>query len=991
MYCAQSQVIYGIYEESESLLWLSTEFGLIRLDKNAHSCRLYTHEKNNPESLSHNTVFSVSKLNKEDWVSITKGLNKLNPESGKVTRLPAATENNGLFFSVEYTPGVLLLGSRKGLYLYDIEKATTRKILSAYQEINDARFYQYSRDWNNDFVFSTDKGLSRLTSSFHLKHINIKRSTIDQSADITAVYADANNGIWLGLNKQYFMLITKDNNIIDYTSALIEPGEKLVIYGIFPDNKNNLWLSSENGLYRFNLETHSSVKFTHEDGLQDNVFLGFSNHKTEQGKLYFGGRKGLNGFYPSDILPDKSAPKIVLTSLVRNKENHEKDLNIKPNNSVNTMKLIEMDHNDYMVEIGFSALEYANSTKVKYAYRLKGLDDRWNFVDANRRQISITNLKANDYMFQVRSLNKHGIWSQNPKELRIKVYPAPWFSPWAYFVYFIMIIFSIWAFIYRRTIASRKRAQQLEMTVMERTQEVNLQKKMVESLLEHKNAVFANITHEFKTPLTLILGPVEQLATKPELIQHADKLNMIKKNAQRLFLMVGQILKLSQTELNKEFVREPQNIKSTLIMLYKSFKPLADDKNITLFLQNNHDVNVYATSECLEIVLGNLLSNALKFTASGGEIFISSDLDNMQISISIKDTGTGIEKKDLVRIFKRFTRLDAHKNTQGTGIGLAVVKEITEANDGEVIVNSEWGKGSEFKVVFPVTELNVDCEVSQAMTDQLVNNTKNELSIQQTQVQNQNISNNIKVLIIEDNLDMQAHIDGVLKKRFYCVYADRGRVGIALALKEMPDIIICDVMMPGMDGYQVSRILRHDARTSHIPIVLLTALNTKESRIKGWRENIDSYVSKPFDAVELNAQLDNILTIRKILQHQTNQAIKTNDPLASLNLSKHDLAFIEKLKTVIEKHYPNEYFLKADLASKMTVSERQLQRKVKALIDEKPMNMLRDYRLKKATIKLKEGFQVGIVSDECGFSSVSYFGRCFKKKYGLTPKAYQQL
>ncbi|MBL4772820.1 MAG: response regulator, partial [Alcanivoracaceae bacterium] len=612
---------------------------------------------------------------------------------------------------------------------------------------------------------------------------------------------------------------------------------------------------------------------------------------------------------------------------------------------------------------------------------------------ANERKATYTNLKPGDYTFQVKATNKDGVWSQNPKELKIKVYPAPWLSLWAYFIYFLVIIFLIWAFIRYKTIASRNRAQQLEVTVAARTYEVNMQKKMVESLLDHKNEVFANITHEFKTPLALILGPVEQLVKKTEYAQGSDELNMIQRNAQRLILMVGQILKLSEAELDKEVIRESQAVKPILTMLYESFKPLATHKNIELVLENCNDVNVYATPECLEIVVGNLLSNALKFTNSGGEIHLSSELKGQQISISVKDTGTGIDEKDLGKIFNRFTRLDAHKSIQGTGIGLSVVKEITQANDGQVVVTSVWKEGSEFKLLFPVTTIAANEELSQHMVDQLVDNTENELLIKQVQIYKtqEHVVNGVQVLVIEDNLDMQTHIGNVLKDRFNCMFAERGKEGIALALTEVPDIVICDVMMPGMDGYQVTRILRHDSRTSHIPIILLTALNTKESRIKGWRENIDVYVTKPFDATELNVQLDNILTIRKILQQKTNKALKGNDSLLTLDLSKQDLKFIEKLKDIIGENFPNEYFQKANLASKMAVSERQLQRKVKALIDENPMDMLRNYRLEKAAIKLKEGYQIGLVGDECGFSSGSYFGKCFKNKYGMTPKKYQQM
>lgn len=319
------------------------------------------------------------------------------------------------------------------------------------------------------------------------------------------------------------------------------------------------------------------------------------------------------------------------------------------------------------------------------------------------------------------------------------------------------------------------------------------------------------------------------------------------------------------------------------------------------------------------------------------------------------------------------------------------MKEITVANGGQVNIESTWGKGSLFTLTFPITDIKADEELSQVMVDQLVSNTKNELIEETNAISFVSKKNRVTVLIIEDNYDMQKHIGKVLASRFNCLFANRGKSGIALALKELPDVIICDVMMPEMDGYQVTRVLRHDSRTSHVPIVLLTALNTTESRIKGWRENIDTYMTKPFNAKELHVQLDNILTIRSLLQKKTNLAFKGNTPLDDLELSKLDVKFIDKLRDVIGKVYTNEYIQKADLASKMAISERHLNRKVKALIDESPMDMLREYRLEKACMKLKDGYQVAIVSDECGFSSVAYFCPVFKKKYGITAKQYQNL
>lgn len=992
--CIESNVINDILEAADNSLWLATENGLINTFEN--KCKILKFSENNKNSLTSNKTSSVSTSDGDIWITSTQGgFDHINQDTNKINRLGEKYTHINFYFTVKYKQGMILGSFENGLFYYN-NKKQLKKMAYINDTLSNSSFYSYTTDNDNNLYFTTSRGVAKLNTDNQVELIDIGNKN-NGKFRVTSIDFDNSGNLWVGNNYQQLLKIDPAGSIIDLTKNL--SSRFINVTNIVATDDDFVWITTSSDLFKINIKTNESWKFSSSDGLPQNEFLMHSSYKGQSGNIYFGGRNGAISFDPQEISINKKPPKIVLTSLnYFNKKLNSGDVvksGFNLENPINNTSEIELGYKDYIIGFEFAALDYADSMRNQYAYRLKGLYDDWVYVDANDRKATFTNLSPGDYTFQVKASNKDGVWSEAPKELKIKVYPAPWFSPWAYFSYLIIIIFSIWAFIRYKTIASRKRAQKLEITVEERTHEVNLQKKMVETLLDHKNEVFANITHEFKTPLALILGPADQLADESELLKHSDKLNMIQRNAKRLMLMVGQILKLSQAELDKEVIRESQAVQPTLTMLYESFKPLAQNKDIDIVINNDIKTNVYATAECLEIVIGNLLSNALKFTNFGGKVYVASELNNNQVSISIRDTGTGIDKKDLKKVFKRFVRLDTHKSIQGTGIGLSVVKEITEANDGQVVVNSELGKGSEFIVTFPVSDIDADEEMSQVMVDQLVSNTENEISYVQPKLVIDNMSKNkknrITVLIIEDNLDMQAHIGNVLKSRFNCLFSDRGRSGIAIALKEVPDVIICDVMMPEMDGYQVTRILRHDGRTSHIPIILLTALNTKESRIKGWRENIDIYVTKPFDATELNVQLDNILTIRKMLQQKTNKAIRTNDSLNTLNLSQQDLKFINKFQDVISKYYTNEYFQKADLASKMAVSERQLQRKIKALIDESPMDMLRDYRLEKATMKLKNGYQVGLVSDECGFSSVSYFGSCFKKKYGVTPKKYQQL
>jgi len=517
-----------------------------------------------------------------------------------------------------------------------------------------------------------------------------------------------------------------------------------------------------------------------------------------------------------------------------------------------------------MIGFEFVALDFADPARLQYAHRLIGFNDEWNLTDAKNRSVNYTNLSPGTYRFEVKASNNDGVWNERATALDILVKPAPWLSPWAYAIYVSTLLLMVFGFIRYRTAAANKRAQQLEVVVSQRTQDLKTQKQMVESLLDHKNELFANVTHEFKTPLALIKGPAEELLKDGELYPHKSKLDMIKRNANRLLVMVGQILKLSEVEQEQAVVRENQSVHPTLNMLYEAYGVLAQDKNIDMQLDNQSNAQIHATADYLEMVVGNLLSNAIKYTAIGGTVKLQSMDQDGQVIITVSDTGSGIAKQDQALVFDRFTRLDSHRNIQGTGIGLAVVKEITQANGGQVSLHSELGQGSEFTIRMPQAQWQEVDAADATVIDQLVEKTGQEMADDRLPTTAKKRTAAIKLLVIEDNADMRTHINDVLRDQYQCFYADRGQTGISTALKEMPDIIICDVMMPGMDGFQVTRILRHDAKTSHIPIILLTALNTKESRIKGWRENIDVYLTKPFDASELHATLAADLNVRKI-------------------------------------------------------------------------------------------------------------------------------
>ena len=991
--CSLGSMVFDLYEHEDGSVWLATDKGLVRYHEQEKDCESF--EVSGLEELKSQTrlIYSIFPFqNDVFWLNTSQGLLSFDLSTNKYSQMADQALHVSNYFISKYQNDQYFLGTTQGLFIVDNHLKSWRLIPFA-DNLSKNLLVDQHIFTNGEHWFGAQTGVFKLIDN-KLVSYTFKTEKQDEVKYITGMASDGQGGFLLASEEAVLIHVDASGLAQDLSELFVTGDNQPIIYEMFLVGEW-FWLSSDSGIYKLNLTESMVHHYGPEDGSIKGGFIKNSGHLGASGRLYFGGKHGLVGFKPEAIKSNLLPPKVNITNLFQlDKKLVTGDQllgGFKLSKDINLFEKMQLNHKDIAFGFEFAALDYASPADNQYAYRLRGFNETWNPVSAENRLASYTNLSPGQYTFEVKAANKDGVWSTEPKSLAITVKPAPWFSPWAYALYALALITAIFIFIRQRTASARQRAVELEAVVTERTQELKTQKQMVESLLDHKNELFANVTHEFKTPLALIKGPTEQLLAESDLYPHKAKLNMVMRNANRLLVMVGQILKLSEVEQDKVVVREYQDVKPVLDMLFESFKPLAADKNITLQLDNTSTTSIYGTPELLEMVVGNLLSNAIKYTQTGGHVTLTSRDQGDQVIIEVSDTGAGIAAADQDIIFNRFTRLDSHRDIQGTGIGLAVVKEITQANGGHIRLSSEIGRGSTFSIQLNAVE-NIEQQSHESeMLTELVSNTHNEMRTVQSPQITKRKTHDITILVIEDNLDMQTHIGDVLAKHFDCLFADRGKQGVAMALKDMPDIVICDVMMPGMDGFQVTRILRNDANTSHIPVVLLTALNTKESRIKGWRENIDVYLTKPFDGKELQATIHAILSVRKILQQKTQASLSVAGTTEALDLPAQDLKFINKLKTVIADNYQNPMFMRPQIASLLAVSERQLQRKVKALIDDSPMSLLRSYRLEMAANKLNDGFQVSIVGDECGFSSVSYFAACFKKKYGMTPKKYQML
>ena len=989
--CADSEIFHGIDIEKDSL-WLSTDLGVIEFSTNNNDCVTHNLNMNNKKVFDHSTpIFSFKDSLENRWITSSNGFYKIDPTTGLIDSSFQSHLNTLIYHMIEVSPHNFLLASNYGLYRFKNSKLN--KVHSNQSNIKEAKTFKIIRGQSNKIIVATNKGLAVLDNKGNYKPYSEIQSQLPTES-IYSIFYDGTY-LWVGTSKFGLYKFNRNNKLITQFGASNGMPPNLTINSIQKVD-NFLWLGTGSGLFRLNTETNQAHNFHKTDGLQGEYFIIGSAAKSLTGKLYFGGRNGLNAFYPEDIKLNTTPPSIVLTNLTRFgkkvQAGEEKD-GFLINKPINNLDELVLSHKDYVIGFEFAALDFADPSRNKYAFKMEGQDPDWNYVNADDRKISYSNLASGDYTFRVKAANKDGIWNETGKSLKVKVLPAPWLTWWAYTLYVLTFFALLSAYLYRKNRANAEITKRLRIEVDKQTKELQVQKTKVESLLERKNELFANVSHEFRTPLTLILGPINKLlGSSTQSKDDVQSLQMVNRNANRLLTMIEQLLQLAKMSGHEDVNFIPQQVHSNLETLVASFQPLAETKSITLDLMQNDDAAISATQDVIDVVFGNLISNAIKYTQIGGEITVKSVKKGDFVTIEVTDNGCGLDEKQQIDIFKRFTRLDTHLDVAGVGIGLSVVEEMLKVNNGRIKVASQVGTGSTFTVRFHCIEFTADVhsiESNKTLIDQLIKESYSEEE-QVSHIQYFGSKDYESILIIDDNLDMRTHLADTLKHQYYCITADRGKSGIAEAIKIVPDIIICDVMMPEMDGFQVSRILRSDTRTSHIPLILLTALNDKKNRIKGWRENIDVYLTKPFDAQELLIQLENILVIRNILKKKAGASIKSGKMSINSGLPKNDQIFVDKFMAMIAKLYMDPNFLRPQMASLMAVSERQLQRKLKALIDKNPLDLLREYRIKQAAIQLKEGQQVSITADNCGFNSVTYFSKCFKSQYGVSPKVYQQ-
>jgi signal transduction histidine kinase/CheY-like chemotaxis protein/ligand-binding sensor domain-containing protein len=766
-----------------------------------------------------------------------------------------------------------------------------------------------------------------------------------------------------------------------------------VIYAIRSDRNGHLWMSTNRGLCRFDIRTSEVRSYMADDGLPSEEFRRYHDVALPDGRLIFGGIGGYTAFDPGKISEDAYKPRVTLTGLRINNQLMTPNQSDSPIQQViNESPEITLDHQQNFLSFDFSALEYNQSYKNQYRYKLIGLDNDW-IYSGNQATATYTNLSPTPYTFVVNASNTSGIWSPYNHQLRVIINPPLWATWWAYAGYVLLVLGSIIVFlrvrIHRIHLQSRVELREQESIQLKQLNEV-------------KSRFFSNITHEFRTPLTLILSPLEQLLKEVHNTPYYDRLNLIYLNASRLLRLINELLDLAKLDAgNLTVTPTPGDLAEFVDRIVLTFMEEAQRKQIQLRITSNLQQPYYwFDADKLEKILNNLLSNALKFSDDKGTVVVSinarpnsgvlSDSSATDIiQLTVHNTGRAIPDHQLPYIFNRFYQVDpsAERISTGSGIGLSLVKELVEVMQGTISVKSPQHLGTSFVVEIPcrparkipsvTSSVDGDGTVLLPATDHANNDGKAVPTAKKT----------ARLLLVEDNDDLADYISSVLNEEWRVQRADNGLTGLEAAIATNPDLIVSDVLMPEMDGYELCRQLKGNPITSHIPVLLLTAKASIDSRIEGLTAGADDYLAKPFQVEELRARVRNRLDQQqRTRQHYRNQLLHEGHlPVASQNP---DDEFMNRIYEVLEARLDDSTFGVEPLADAVGLSRMHLNRKIKAITDMTPNELIRVVRLTRAAELLLTGVSVSEVADRVGFDTPAYFSKVFKDHYHLTPSEY---
>lgn len=916
-------------------LWIGTySAGLYVLNLTTGSLRHYimTDSENSLDDFSVYSIYHDS--NGNTWVTTMKGLNRYNAKDDLFQRIA--------------TLGALTI---------DIAEDGKGRLWLATQ---GGGLWQYN---------PTTGKLRQLTHSDKDSH-----SIADDQ--VNALHMDDSGRLWVGTASGLCRLDNTDGSSFTQIDLNV-PNQH--IKGII-ESGGVLWLTTERGIVRYEPQQQggSVQRFTRLDGLLSEYFQPAAALKASDGRIYIGSTGGVNMFYPYHIKANSILPPIYITGLQFFNQQQTTDTTIAPT------KKISLHYDEArIISLAFASLSYCSPAENQYEYMMDGFDRDWNRTSGANAKATYTNLPAGTYTFRVRATNNDGVWSSDEATLTIVVKPPFWWSWWAKVLYLLVIIGAIWYYIHTKL----KRAEQKHQLELQRMNELKEKENR-----EARLSFFTMVAHEIRTPISLIIGPLEKLKNTID-----DKqLDIIDRNAHRLLELVNQLLdfrKVEQHSLVMHFASH--NINELLHSVSERFEPTFEQggKQFTTVYPPERFTAII-DREGITKVISNLLTNANKFAKSRVELRCTANADDNQFVIEVADDGIGIQPEDQERIFEPFfqSQNKSGVNTHhqpGTGIGLSIVKRIVDMHQGTISLQSAVGQGATFTITLPVLqdvdETPAKDEYAEQPGSTAPENPSHSLSSIHTPPST--LHEKTTMLIVEDNEDMVTFLSSHFQQRYSVLTAADGIEAMAVIAKQEVNIIVSDWMMPRMDGAEFCRRIRQNPLTSHIPFIMLTARTDNQSKVEGMNIGADIYVEKPFSVEYLEACIANILQMRRLLM----QKVSTQpwEDVAQIGTNPVDSEFMKKMNQIIEENISNADLNVNFLADKLNISRSGLFAKIKSLSDVTPNEMIQVIRLKRAARLLVEGnYLVSEVGYMVGFSSPSYFSKCFYKQFGMKPGDY---
>ncbi len=1001
-----SNGVYELYFSKDNILWVATYGGGVNLaDPNKKQFRVTRHLPHITNSLRNNVVNAIVENNDHNiWFGTKTGISIYTPETMKWRHVPSLNKAKQKPFHVmamckglhddiwvaTYGRGLIRINSRnlgdKSFYNKGSAKYPT--------ETN--HLYQVMMDQSNRIWTGGIWGGITVIDEAHQQHHRVNISNVralyehqhevyvgtlfglfivnQQSLEVTrpahpllissriicmAKHPQANT-LYLGTDVNGLLQWNKDTDSLTVLSA----GDKLpsnYIRSITWDQQGKMWISTTGGLSCYNDSTNTFDNYNISDGLANTEFSENAVFRHSSGQLIYGGPKGITSFYPNEITKSTQTTKPILNSI----KLFGQKLEITPDGpltrNINLQEGLHLAHDQNSVSFSFGAISYTNPQKIKFKWILEGFEEQWNGPTSIREAI-YSKLPPGKYTFKVMVSNDDGIWQQDTKTFKLSIDKPFWKTYWAFLIYALLMIGLLFLILhYYHIIIQERHASE-------------------------KQQFFISIAHDLRTPLSLIKLPIEKMVEEHDQTDNRN-LSLVKRNVDRLTNLVNQLLDFQKADLHKMQLQvEEHPLNSFIQDRVDSFAPLAEEKQIQVLVeQPESNIQLWFDYNKLEKIMYNLLSNAFKYTPPGGSIKVTTQLSAKQVLITVADTGEGIPANQQKNIFQRYYRATNAINSQevGSGVGLMLTKQLVELHHGRISFTSTYGKGSTFTVALPLGHQHFTADDRrQAETE-----TKPLTPIVSTLEETEDTSSTgPKLLLVEDNPELLETLALELSHDYQVLKAADGVEGLRMANEQMPHIIVSDVMMPNMNGHQLCLKLKSELMTCHIPIILLTALDSPEYKREGIEHGADAYLEKPFDIKLLRAQITNLLKNRQLLKQKF---LLPSSNVEDSSPTNADSQFLEKIRAYVIANLDNPELSVEATASEVGISRPVLYRKIKSLTDLSPQQFLMTIKLKEAArIMKEEGRNISETAYTIGFSDPKYFSQIFKKHFGITPSQY---